>query len=419
MDPEDIPFGSPSVALPRTFHDPLFNEPAQTNGAAPASFSGLTHTEVLTLTFEAERFLIDELIPAGAVGTIAGVPETHKSWLAQAITVRYAAGQGHIFGHTVSTSGPAGYFWQDDSTREEAERVQLFEAVHTSPPDLPVRWYLNEGLRLPDDIARLHATVVQHGFGLIVLDSFYNILFGLDLKDEGAEQVVAVLKRDIADATGCTVLIVDHMPWATDTNRGRLRAYGGVFKNAATRFGIYIDAQGKKLWIEARGNNLRGFKKTLAEWDEDVLELKLIENEDEHVSPEEYEERVLEFIAANPWSTTKEVNAGVTGRAAEIRAARTRLSNSKRIITQASRDLGRVGRFTHWNLAPVNEVEATRDPGTLQETLEASTRPQASPYGETTPGSSEVDAGETEQDDETRRLLALYATQPDELWQPE
>ena len=54
------------------------------------------------------------------------------------------------------------------------------------------------------------------------------------------------------------------MPWATDANRQRLRAYGGVFKNAATRFGIYIDANGKNLSIEARGNNIRGFKKRAA-----------------------------------------------------------------------------------------------------------------------------------------------------------
>ena len=34
------------------------------------------------------------------------------------------------------------------------------------------------------------------------------------------------------------------MPWANETNRKRLRGYGDVFKNAAVRAGIYIDAEG-------------------------------------------------------------------------------------------------------------------------------------------------------------------------------
>lgn len=238
--------------------------------------TGLTHDEVLELSLDADRELVDGLIPAGAVGTIAGVPETHKSWVAQAVAVRVARGSGWVLGREVVTQGPVGYFWQDDSTREEAERVKLFEQAHTNPSNLPLRWFLNEGVELPRDLGRIRATVLELGLVLIILDSYYNFLPGIDLKDEQAEQIVSALKRDICDDTGCTVLTVDHMPWATDTNRARLRAYGGVFKNAATRFGIYIDAVGDKLHIEARGNNIKGFAKRLAYWDADALELKLV-----------------------------------------------------------------------------------------------------------------------------------------------
>src|SRR5207245_561014 len=122
------------------------------------------------------------------------------------------------------------------------------------------------GLELPRDLDRLRATIEQHGFVLVVLDSFYNIASG-DLRDRDAGLIVAAIKNEVCDKTGCTVLIVDHMPWATDSNRSRLRTYGDVFKGAATRFGIYIDADGKKLYVEARGNNVKGFKKTPAYWD--------------------------------------------------------------------------------------------------------------------------------------------------------
>ena len=88
------------------------------------------------------------------------------------------------------------------------------------------------------------------------------------------------------------------MPWATDSNRQRLRAYGGVFKNAATRFGIYIDAVGKNLSVEARGNNIRGFKKTPAYWDSETLELRLIDKSDHDEKVEERAERVAALLEA-------------------------------------------------------------------------------------------------------------------------
>jgi hypothetical protein len=170
-----------------------------------------------------------------------------------------------------------GYFWQDDSTREEIERIKIYERANAAAGTDRLRWFLNEGVQLPADLSRLTATIRAHDLGLVCLDSFYNFVT-VDLKDSQAEQIVATLKREIADQLGCTVLIVDHMPWPTDANRQRLRAYGGVFKNAATRFGIYIDAVGKNLSIEARGNNIRGFKRRPACWDDQALELRLVES---------------------------------------------------------------------------------------------------------------------------------------------
>ncbi len=62
----------------------------------------------------------------------------------------------------VIAGGPVGYCWQDDSTRNEAERVQTYARVHETSRDLPLRWFLNEGLLLPRDLARLRATIEQH-----------------------------------------------------------------------------------------------------------------------------------------------------------------------------------------------------------------------------------------------------------------
>ena len=159
-------------------------------------FAGLSHAQVLEMEFPEERMLVEDVVPIGAVGTIAGVPETYKSWQAQTIAVAVATGQGGIFGRPVLSQGSVGYFWQDDSTREEAERIKLFDSTRGDGTDIPVRWDLNEGLRLPEHLHRLKHTIVHNDHKLVVLDSFYNVLFGTNLKDEEAEQVITLLKSE-------------------------------------------------------------------------------------------------------------------------------------------------------------------------------------------------------------------------------
>jgi AAA domain-containing protein len=306
------------------------------NGDAPQQpFQGLTHAQVLKLEFPEERMLVHDLVPIGAVGTIAGVPETYKSWQAQTLAIGVASGDGQVLGHDIAHQGRVGYFWQDDSTREEAERIKMFHQVRGGREDLPVQWFLNEGLRLPDDMHRLRRTVDHHEFILVVLDSFYNVLLG-DLKDDEAERVIAMLKSDVCDATGCTVLIVDHMPWATEQNRKRLRAYGGVHKGAAIRFGIYIDAVNNSLYVEARGNNITGFNRRPAEWDAERLELRLLDAPDA-VTGEEYEQRILDYLTDNPNATTDDLKTKVKGTTADLVAARGRLLAQNQLVRHRER----------------------------------------------------------------------------------
>ncbi len=95
---------------------------AEGNGDVDSAqpFVGLSHAEVLKLRFEGERHLVADLIEPGTVGVLAGVPETFKSRLAQAIAAAVALGEGTILGRTVETQGAVGVFWQDDSRRNEA-----------------------------------------------------------------------------------------------------------------------------------------------------------------------------------------------------------------------------------------------------------------------------------------------------------
>jgi hypothetical protein len=203
--PDDLDAEFPAPKAP-----PLTEaEVAALNGNAGNAepFAGLTNEHVLALTFDDERQLVEDLVEAGVVGVVAGVPETHKSWVAQAIAVGVARGEGEVLGCRIVHHGAVGYFWQDDSRRNEAERVQLYSRRHELAAGLPVTWFLNEGLQLPRDLQRLRATVERDELVLVVLDSFYNVATGADLKDRDAGEIFAALKSDVCDETGCTALV--------------------------------------------------------------------------------------------------------------------------------------------------------------------------------------------------------------------
>ena len=279
-------------------------------------FAGRSHAEVLDLTFgDATPDLIDGIVPRGVVITTAGLPETYKGWVCQKKAQIIAAGSGALFDCEAVAQGPVGYFWQDDCERNEAERVQLYAARHETPRELPIRWFLNEGLQLPADTERLRLTIERFGFVYVVLDSFYNIAGSVDLRDRDAGAIFAQLKTEVCDPTGCTIDVVDHMPWATETNRKRLRGYGDVFKNAAIRAGLYIDAAGSKLHVEARGNNIKGFKRTPAYWDADALELRLVDAGDHDENVEQRAAAALKWLVENAGShPTAAIRSALGGR---------------------------------------------------------------------------------------------------------
>jgi hypothetical protein len=331
-------------------------EPALTTAATP--FSGRTHAEVLEMRFDdgAEPLeLIEDLVPCGVLMTVAGLPESYKGWLCSKIATCVAAGEGVVLGRQTLVQGPVGYWWQDDSLRNEVERVQLFARVQETASELPLRWFLNEGLELPRDLERLRATIEEHRLVLAIIDSWYNVASALDLKDREPGAVFARLKAEVCDPTGCTVSVVDHMPWASDQPRKRLRGYGDVFKNAVVRAGIYIDVEGKKVHVEVRGNNMKGIRRTPAYWDPECLELKLVEpgsHDDQQAKVEQRAEKVLTWLVDHPrWHSTSTVRKAVGGRESVTDAA-LELLKSRAEVQDSGRDggpwSGRAGDPRYW-----------------------------------------------------------------------
>jgi hypothetical protein len=265
---------------------------------------GRTHLEVMALDVPPPRMLVANVVECGTVGTFAALPERYKSWLAQELAFKVANGQGRFLGEDVlDGGGPVGYWWQDDSLANEVGRIRAYAVRHGLDGDLPIRWHLNEGLRLPNDIGVLLDEIRRERQKLVVLDSLYNFLPGYDLKDEGIALVYSQLKAEVCDPTGCTIATIDHMPWPTEGNRGQKRGYGSVFKSAAIRWGIYLEKPADTLFLTASGNNIAGIKRSIATWDEEAMEMRLAEIR----RKEETAAHIAELRTAEPDITQKQV----------------------------------------------------------------------------------------------------------------
>lgn len=296
--PEDLPdhVGDP-VAAAHVVHPDHVRAP-------DGRFPGLSHAEALAREVPPTAMLVDDLIEAGTPGTIAGLPETYKSYLALDVTYKVAAGGTVLGTHKIMQTGPVAYWWQDDSEANELGRLQAYAAAHGYPDDLPIRWHLNEGLLLPDDLSVLRQEIEREGQRFAVLDSLYNFLRGKNMKDEEIGDVYALIKTEVCDRTGCTVGIVDHAPWPTEGNRGQRRGYGSVFKAAAIRWGIYTERKaGAEIYLEARGNNIAGLKRTLCAFDPELLELRPIAQTTSSAEP------VRDWREQNPKGTQKQAAA--------------------------------------------------------------------------------------------------------------
>jgi len=334
----------------------------------PEPLRGLTFAEARRAEIPPRSELVEDLVDVGTVGLVSGLPFTRKSWFAQGdLAHKVAAGEGLVLGrYPVLVGGPVVVCWQDDSTAKMLERIQLYASRHSYPDNLPLRFLLNEGIRLPDDLPELRALLEREGAVLLVLDSLYNVVAPkLALKEEGVAEVLKGLKADLCDPLGCTVAVVDHAPWPTESNRGQRRAYGSVFKTAAVRWAIHLEADASdesKLYVEASGNNVAGFRRSLAAWDEDALEIRLLDVQ--RIADEERDELVLKYLREAGWASTKAVTEGVTGRAQNVRESLRRLDEAGTITSASSRELGRPGTGTYWNLAQGAAVSLVPLPGT-------------------------------------------------------
>ncbi|MGI0064225.1 MAG: AAA family ATPase [Nitrosopumilaceae archaeon] len=156
------------------------------------------------------RWLLTDLFLVGAAGILGGAPKTGKSFFALELAVAVASGIAAAGRFAVAAPGPVLLCAAEDPPAVVVQRLAALAAGrdHTLAT-LPVEVIVEPGVRLPDGLDRLAATVARAAPRLLILDP----LIRLHRADENSAAEMAVILdglRTLARATACAILLVHH-----------------------------------------------------------------------------------------------------------------------------------------------------------------------------------------------------------------
>jgi hypothetical protein len=155
-------------------------------------------------------WLLRDLFLVGAAGVLGGAPKTGKSFFALELAVAVASATPAAGRFAVATPGPVLLCAAEDPPAVLVQRLAALAAPRARPlAALPVAVIVEPGVRLPDGLDRLAATVAQVAPRLLILDP----LIRLHRADENSAAEMAVILdglRTLARATACAILLVHH-----------------------------------------------------------------------------------------------------------------------------------------------------------------------------------------------------------------
>lgn len=156
------------------------------------------------------RWLLADLFLVGAAGILGGAPKSGKSFFALELAVAVASGTAAAGRFAVAAPGPVLLLAAEDPPAVVVQRLAALAASRDQGlPTLPVEVIVEPGVRLPEGLERLGATVAHRQAQLLVLDP----LIRLHRADENSAAEMATILdglRGLARATDCTVLLVHH-----------------------------------------------------------------------------------------------------------------------------------------------------------------------------------------------------------------
>ena len=196
-------------------------------------FQSLTLTELEEMKFPAVEWVIDGVLPAGALALLVGRPKAGKSLLA--IDSLASVALGETFIDRATAQGPAVYLPAEDAIRLVRDRLftrigsERTAPIHVVPAD----GSHDQVVRLddPESFSRLAATIEAVRPMLVVLDPFREFHHR---KENDSDDMSAVMRplRNLAHQTDTAIILIHHRnKHASDpalATRGSSAIAGGV-----------------------------------------------------------------------------------------------------------------------------------------------------------------------------------------------
>ena len=197
-----------------------------------------------------QRWLIEDLWGADAVGTIGGEPKSCKSFLALAMAVAVASGRPCLDRFAPHRTGRVLLFAAEDALHVVRERLEgLCAHAHLALPELDLWLITAPSVRLDieTDRRRLTATVAALQPVLLILDPFVR-LHRVDENVSAAVVPLLACLRQIQRRHGCAVALVHH------ARKGAAKVRPGQALRGSSEFHAWSDSS---LFLRRRGERLR------------------------------------------------------------------------------------------------------------------------------------------------------------------
>jgi hypothetical protein len=313
-------------------------------------------------------------------------------------------------------------FVQNEGPREAFREKLERRATHWRHPteplrvwDEPARW---GRVKVSDDEQRaaFQRVVADHRTDLIVSDSLTR--FGM--RGNGTPEETRDFMLWLSEiGLGRTVAfwLLHHPLTRHDPSMDELEQIAGAWAPHADAILMLKKLDGNRARLSypklrwARGQR----PATILGFDPDTETFSYLADEtpdDNQVTDDTYEQRIIDHLTAHPWAKTADLETDVEGKATPLREARKRLEENGSIIRATSRELGRSGTGNYWNLSTGAGYNPVPLPGTERDEqakhpLNEATTPSLRPYIR---GDGVGDGpGDGPPDDELERLLERHS----------
>lgn len=255
-----------------------------------------------------QRWLIEELWGADAVGIIGGEPKCGKSILALSMAVSVASKQSCLSHYAVHRQGCVLLYAAEDAQHIVRERLEVICKQHLldlSKLDLRVITSPSLRLDIENDCTDLAQTVEQHRPVLLILDPFVRLHRGVDENASAAIAPLLDVLRQLQRKYGCAVILVHHARKNASNARAGQALRGSSEFHAWSDSSLFLRWKGTLLFMSIEHRACASPQEAtplLLEKRDDAFTLTVCQEfeVDQPKSTQSPQERVIEEL--NPWT---------------------------------------------------------------------------------------------------------------------